>query len=417
MPEVAEPPPQVAEQYVPPQVPEAYKEPLKVKAGDKFRAEFEKLTHPKSEEAGVEVTKPDQGRVQPEKVDAAPAPEVKPETPTDKPTSPLDVVTADKKPEVKEPDVLDEFNDKNPDWKRAREVIKTQRQEKKALETAIAELKKAPKADPEQITKLSQERDTLKQSLTEREDLIKSVDIKLSDEYRGIAKKRDDTVQKIGDRAKSYGVDPAALISALALPEGRYKNEQIDALLTEVAPSYRAKIDILVDRLEEQNETLFEFEKDAPKKYEEIQAKRDATLREQQEASVKMIESEFGKIMDELPKDVLTARIVDDDVPGGTDWNGDIHKATENALRILKPGGSDFKESSVVAWKGSHYDSLLTRYLALHERDRENTKRLAEYDAGGPDFRGSQKPKGETKLTPSQKYHKSLEQIQGSPTE
>lgn len=411
--QVLEAPPAAGPTYVPPQVPEPAKEPLKVKAGDKYRAELDKLTHPKSETAVAEPPKEEPKQAEPPKE----PPKEAPVAPTEKPTSPLDVVTADRKTDVKEPDVLEEFEDKNPDWKRARQVMKTQRDEKKALETAIAELKKTPKADPEQITKLSQERDALKQSLAEREELIKSVDVRLSEDYRVLAKKKDDTVQKIGDRVKSYGVDPAAFVSALALPEGKYKNEQIDALLSEVAPSYQAKINVLVDRLEEHNEALNEFEKDAPKKYEEIQAKRQATIQEQQEASVKAIHTEFGKITEALPSDVVTLREVPDDVPGGTEWNQAIKTARENALRILSPGGSDFNESAAIAYKGAHYDALMNMFLKDHTELVDSRKRLAEYDSGGPDFKGGGKPKTEAKLTPGQKYQKALEQAHSSPTE
>lgn len=404
MPEVLEAPPKPAVEYIPP-IPEN-KEPLKVKAGDKYRETFEKLTKAELPEA----PKPE------EKPKEEPKPELPAPQPEAKPTSPLDVVTADKKdaPKVEVEDEYDGLDEKNPDWKKARQLIKTRKQEVKTLTSTIADLKKAPKADPEQIAKLSKERDDLRQSLSEREELIKSVDVRLSDDYRTLAKKRDDTVQKIGDRARSYGVDGNALVAALALPESRYKAEQIEALLADVAPGYKTKLDVLVEKLDEHNEALNEYEKDAPKKYEEIQAKREAAQREQQEASIKAIQSEFGKISESLPSDVVTLREVPDDVPGGTEWNQAIKDARENALRILSPGGSDFKESAAVAYKGAHYDALMTMFLKDHTELTDARKRLAEYDSGGPEFKGGGKPKGEAKLTPAQKYHRAMEQGKSS---
>jgi len=413
--ETIEPVVKEAPEYVPPQVPPTKE---KVNRGDIFR---KNLVVEKQKERGetetpvptptVETPKAPEPEVKPEVKD-----EPKPEVKTETPKSPLDVVTADQKeaPKEEEDDVLKGFDENKPDWKKAREVMKTQSREKRELAKTIAELKQTPKSDPEEIARLKQQVETQQQALAEREELIKSVDVRLSEDYRTLAKKRDDTVQKIADRAKSYGVDPAALISALALPEGRFKTEQIDGLMAEVAPSYKTKIDVLIEKLDEHNEAIFDFEKDAPKKYEELQAKREAAQREQQEAAVKNIQSEFTKISETLPADIVTLREVPEDVPGGTEWNQAIRNARENALRILSPGGSDFNESASVAVKGAHYDALMNMFLSDHKELVDARKRLAEYDSGGPDFKGGDKPKSEPKLSPSQKFNKALAEIKGS---
>jgi len=98
------------------------------------------------------------------------------------------------------------------------------------------------------------------------------------------------------------------LVSALQLPESKFKTDQIKAVMSEVDPDDKARITVLMEQLDGHNEALFEFEKDAPKKYEEIQAKREAAIREQQETSLKTIHSEFGKITEALPNDVVTPR-------------------------------------------------------------------------------------------------------------
>lgn len=414
---VIEQPPTVAPDYVPPQASEP--KPLKVKAGDIFKREFEKLTKAEAEGKPPEADKP----VEPPKEELKE--EVKPEVnveskQAEKPASPLDVVTADQKPEeakVEEPDILKEFDEKTANWKRAREVMKAQSEEKKALEAKVAELAKTPKSDPEEIAKLSQERDALKQSLAEREELIKSVDVRLSTEYQSTLHKRDAKIAKVSKKADAYGANAEAIISAMALPDSKFKNEQIKAAMADLDGDDKAELKILMGEVDGLNEQLQEFEKDAPKKYEELQSRREAQLREQQENHLRTIQSEFVKLAERLPQDIVTLREVPDDVPGGTEWNKAIRDAKEKALQVLTPGGSDYDESATIAFKGAHYNSLMGMFLKDHSELVSARKRLAEFDAGGPDFKGGDKPKSEPKLTASEKFHKALETLKSNPTE
>jgi hypothetical protein len=409
MPETIEPPVKDAPEYVPPQVPESPKP--KINRGDVFRENLVKAQKEERGETPVETPPPAE----------TPKEELKPEVKetevkSETPKSPLDVVTADKKPEVKveEPDVLEGFDEKNPDWKRAREVMKTQSREKRELEKTIAELKKTPKSDPEEVARLAKERDDLKQSLAEREEMISAIDVRLSAEYQSTLKSRDSKIGKVASKAKAYGADADALVGALNLPDGTFKTQQIKAAMAEVDPEDKTEIRLLIGEVDGLNEKLSEFESNAPTKAAELNAKREAQLREQQEASIKTIHSEFGKITESLPSDVITFREVPEDVPGGTEWNQAIKTARENALRILSPGGSDFNESATIAVKGAHYDALMNMFLNDHKELVDARKRLAEYDSGGPDFKGTDKPKTEPKLSPSQKFHKALESIKGS---
>ncbi len=115
--------------------------------------------------------------------------------------------------------------------------------------------------------------------------------------------------------------------------------------------------------------------------------------------------------METLPDNVKTLREVPEDVPGGTEWNKEIKEARENALRILKPDGSDFKESAAIALKGARYDSLEKRYLELHSEYRELKKTMKEYDQSGPEFKGGPKPKSTVEKKPGIKYHEAFNAI------
>src|SRR6185503_8267362 len=110
--------------------------------------------------------------------------------------------------------------------------------------------------------------------------------------------------------------------------------------------------------------------------------------------------SNFGKITEILPNDIVTLREVPEDVPGGTEWNQAIKSAKETALRVLSPGGSDFNETAAIAYKGAHYDAVMNMFLKEHSELLDARKRLAEFDGGGPDFKGGNKPATPQKKAP-----------------
>ena len=63
-----------------------------------------------------------------------------------------------------------------------------------------------------------------------------------SPDSRWIAFGADGKLKKIETVAKSCGIDPDILISALALPDGKYKTEQIKAVLAELDADDKADI-------------------------------------------------------------------------------------------------------------------------------------------------------------------------------
>lgn len=422
MPEVADPPTETKPEYVPPQVPEA-KKPLKVSYGEKWKAEFAKLQAAEREtkEADIPMPPPETTEVpkeEPKPEVKEPEPELKPAA--EKPASPLDVITAEKKPEIQEePDVLKEFDEKEANWKRAREVMRQQAQAKKDLEAEIAKLKETPKSSPEEILALAKERDELKSKYQIQEERLKAVNYQYSETFQNMVADRDAHIGKIQSRVERLGGDTEKFMAALAMPDGRAKNAQIKEALSEVDPEDRTRVHTLLETLDEKNEKLAKEVENAGPRWDELQAKRAAELAEEQAKGLKTIESTFTQIAAALPESVKTFREVPDDVPGASEWNAEIKAARETAMRVLTPGGSDQKESMEIAIKGGRYDSLEKRFLSVHQELVEARKRLAQYDSGGPDFKGGDKPKEAPVKGPkgASGYFKALETLRASPTE
>jgi chromosome segregation ATPase len=374
--------------------------------GDKFRANFEKLEHPETsdlEQAPKITGEPD--KVEPEKKEEVV-----------KPSSPLDAILS-KEPEAKPaeiPDVTQEFDDKKPNWSRAREVMKTQSGRIKEYETEISRLKAEPKVDNGAVAQLTQERDQLKEQNAKYQKDIMAINAEYSDEYQGLVNEKQGFVSKLEARIKAHGGDADSVLAALALPEGKVRTAQIEQALLEVDDKSRGRIDRLIDNIEEHDEKIADFRKDLPSKWEEIQARKESREREQQAENLKTLETQFGKIVEELPKKVTTLREVSDDVEGAAEWNASIRGARERALTVLKPNGSDFPHTVETAWKGEHYDDLAKYTVNLHKNYTEAMSRLKEFDASGPDFKGGKKPANEPKMTASSKYHQKLAELKGA---
>lgn len=388
-------------------------QPSKSEHAQKFRKALAELTHedvkPKAET--VEPPKEEPAKSEPPKE----LPKSDESVATDKkPESPLDAVlskAAPKEEKVEEPDVLKEFDEKTANWQRAREVMKNQSGELKSLKEKMKALETAPKAEPSVIEALTKERDEILGKYQQQEERLKAINAEYSEEFQGLLAQREGVLGKISSRMKAYGGDANALLEALALPEGKVKTSQIKEAMAEIDPDDKPRIHALIEQLETHDEKITDFKKDLPKKWDELTAKREVQMAEQSQAQIKQLETEFGKIAENIPVSTVTLREVPDDVPGAAEWNPEIRQAIENGLKALKPGGADFNTSVEIAIKGSRYDSLEKRYLALHSDYSDLKQKYNEAVGAGPDFKGGGKPKSDTPKKAPQKYHEALAAI------
>jgi hypothetical protein len=389
-------------------------QPAKTRVGDKFREEFAKLTKPEGEKETTKPTTSDATKpvevVEPKKDEIDKKDDIKP---PDKPSSPLEAVlakTPKEQEKVEEPDVLKEFDEKTANWQRAREVMKTQSGELKTLREKVQTFEKAPKAEPSVIESLTKERDDIQSRFQQQEEKLKAINYQYSDEYQGLIKERDNTLSKISSRVKSYGGDANGLIEALALPDGKVKTAQIKEALADVDPDDKPRIHALIETFESQKEKIDDAEKNAAPKWDELRSRHEAQLAEQSVAAIKQLETEYRKVVESIPDEIVTLREVPDDVPGAKEWNDEIRAAREQGLAVLKPNGADFNRSVRVALQGEHYPFLMKRFLALHSDYSELKKSYNEAVGAGPDFKGGGKPKDATKAGPkgAKGYHEAL---------
>ena len=404
-----------------PVVNRGYKEPT---AGDKYREAFAKLEKPNSTDSPVHpVTEPDSKSESPVKPDASvdvpttPTQKSEEHPPASKPSSPLEAAIGEVKPEPPKeealPEKLEGATDKvNENWKRARGTIES-------LKAEVAKLKSTPppKVEDNGYAALQKEHEALQARYNDQETRLKAINAEYSDEYRQLVSEREGIVNKIGKRVDAFGGDKDRLVAALSLPEGKVKSAQIKEAMSELDSDDKARIHTLIETLDAHDEKINGFKADLPGQWDRMIEQRELQERQFVEENLKNLESEFGKIAQEIPKNSVTLREVPEDVPGSEDWNSEVRSARESALSILKPG-AEFSKTVDVALKGSRYDSLEKRYLELYKEHGEAMKRLKEYENSGPDFTGtpqSKVPKKEE--SGSSRYHKALAQIRSAEQE
>lgn len=363
--------------------------PGKTSIGDKWRAEMEKIGKSQDTPAA------------PDKKEEKPATEKT----TEKPASALDAALGDIKPEPKPetPEWDTEELPKEPDkqkenWKRARDA-------RKQLQTRLEELEKAPKTDPTLTTRLEE----LQKTLAERDTTIKALDARYTPEFQSLVKERQNQLGKIATRMKSFGGDGEALVQALHLPEGKVKTDQIKQIMDALEPAHQARIETLLEKLQDHDEKIYDFEKDLPAQYEQISARRQQEESQLFEKQLKDVDTNFENVASKLPVDVVTLREIDPDIPGAKEWNEPIKTAIAKGLSALKPGGADFNESAAIAVKGYHYDTVVKMLLETRQELVAERKRNAEFDKASPDFKAGKKAEGEVKLTPGEKFRKAMD--------
>jgi len=389
----------------PPQVPKASSDdPILGNLGDRFNDALKNVTvsdDKKQESKHVEKpTKPE------------PKKEEKVETTPEKPSSALEAALGEPKvPEIAKPDLaaldkleadLDKIETpKSEDWKRAREARKLLRDELTKAQSA------PPKVDAN-LEVLTKENVELKERLQKQETNLKAINAEYSEDFQNLLADREKVLGKVASKMKYSGSDRAdELVAALGMPEGKLKTTAVKDAMSELDADDKIAVRALIERLDETDEKITEFRKDLPGQFERLQERKKLSAHEQAEKESKLQETEFRKVIEELPKEIVRLRQLSDDAPDAKTWNDPIRPAIESAFKALRPNGTDFRGTVSLAIKGALYDNVWNDYVAQNKELREANARLKEFDQGSPDFKGGKAPaKGKQKPETAEDYER-----------
>lgn len=330
--------------------------------------------------------------------------------------SPLDQIVSDEKPAEKTVDVLAEFDEKTANWKRAREVMRSQSEEKTKLSDKIKDLESRltstnPKWNEEKAT-LTKELEAAKAEREKYSEAIKAVNIEQHPEFREKyiegAKK---LVEKAAKRVKDFGGDIEKFADAVQLT-GKRRTEAIKEALENVDPDDRGRITSILDQVDDLREEANE-KKSNSQTWEKLDAQDRERAQKASEQAGKDLEAAFKQVASKAPEAHRLLRTVDPTSEGGKEWNEPIERAIQEAPLLLRPDADPrlVLEAAILA---KRYPDVEKLAITQQAKIKELESRVAEFESANPDFKGTEQPKvGPDKRTPGEKYTAKLQELSG----
>lgn len=339
-----------------------------------------------------------------------------------KPKSALDTVLGDKvEPTPVEQDILAEFDAKNPDWKKAREVMKTQSEELKRYRSESAKSATVDPAIKGQLEAVQKERDAIREERDKLKDAVVALNVDYDPEVQAkFVDGKQRLLDRATDRTKEFGGDAEAFKEAMKLPAGKAQTAAMRDALVDVDEIDRPRIISLVEQIRGLDEEYADLKKDPQQAWKTLSERRQMEQQSQYEESERTKQAVFDKVLKALPASAKLITRVDDSAEGAPEWNADLDAALNHSKHLLS---TDAKPEDIMAAaiKGSRYDFV--EKLLLDERSRSQQEitelrtQLAKYESSDPGFKGGQKtPKNDPMdKTPGAIFRETMEKTKQSP--
>ncbi len=314
-----------------------------------------------------------------------------PAPPKDPPVAPPPVDGAEEDLDKETDDVPEPVTPKpSPlDWKKAKEARKTARQkyesEIKALRSDLEKAKSsAPAFDPNEY-------ESLKKSKSELEKELQAVAIERSPEFQNRFKIESDTILEVAKQ----NVSPAhagKLDSILALPPGRARTAELDALVSDLSPSEVALV----------NASILDMDKLNHKKRVIVEKQRDQWVKEQSERNSQAKQQadqerqKFSQQFDETVKGAREHFEIYTHRENDQKWNDRVEEQVKLADKIFRGEGMKPDELARASLWAAAAPALLDDYKGLVQEHNKLKKELADIRGSTPSMNGGGSPAKET---------------------
>lgn len=350
------------------------------------------------------------------------------EKPTTKPTNALDAVLETKTEEKKEPepDPLADFPEEPQEgakrnWKglrgvaqKALEAASTERAEKERLLTELEAAKSSPKQLDSDTAQKLEKYDAIAAENAQLRDAITAVSLELLPEFRQeFIEGRKTLVVAASEKVKAYGGNSEALVEALSYPEGRRRDEAVEAAMgEEMTEAGKTKIRGLIAQIEAKDEARQKQLSDPQnsfKSYEE----RVASNRQKQTAQAQIRrQSEIETVIKSLPEISPFFKPAVDGTEGKEEWDVDLAKVLEFVPKDLGPDMT-LREAAINDAKGRRFDFVAKKLSETYAELKTAKAQLAEYDTAQPDAKGRTAPiktdeEAKMEKSPGQIYRETL---------
>jgi len=294
---------------------------------------------------------------------------------------------ADAKPdEAKPADDLGE--DKWPrsaqEWKKFKEARKQaieEREQKIAgLNTSLDELKKKISETPA----TSPELDTLRKERDELSDRLRTVDVERHPKFKAYFDAKLNTQVELAKRI--VGPEHAeAAARLMGLPEGEYKNAQIEELMVNMTPLQQSRFGSVLNSVAE------------------VEAERQSEIAKGRENYDRMVEEQKGaqaeraKAVDKAfndaalkAQDTKEGNFLFQKREGDHDWNRQVEERLSLAKNLLMGKGVTQEQVIAASFYAAATPALLAGYDALHAENEALKQQVAELSKAAPTLQSTE---------------------------
>lgn len=202
---------------------------------------------------------------------------------------------------------------------------------------------------------------------------------------------REKHARNAAQKLQSYGGNGQALLDALYMPEGIRRDEAVAQLLESVPDYAKTKITGIISQIETLDEQAGERRANAPKTWEELNAKDLDSRRKKAEEYRGQVTTVFEDIKGQLSQDPVF-RQLSDDIKGASEWNKDRDAAFERGLNHILGSDNTVQRSLITAIKGERFDAVKGLLVKERELRKAAERKVAEYEGVQPTVRGGKMP-------------------------
>lgn len=282
---------------------------------------------------------------------------------------------------------------KDPNWTKARETMKKQSEELKALRETS---KKSSEPDPqisERIKAIESEREQLKAENAKLRDSIVALDVKYDPEFQGkYIQGRDKLISQAAAKVESAGGDKQAFLDAMEMT-GNKRSMALRDILSSIEGYEKGAIETRLGQIDVLEEEMGEVLSNSQQSLEQIRHKRELEQRDSESRVAALKDSMFERVSKELQKNGYF-RQSPQDAEGAQEYNNGLSEDLKNARSLVDAPAEDIVVASL---KAARFDRITThlkteRDAAMKEVEQLRAE-LAGYHGSEPGFRGGVKSK------------------------
>lgn len=281
----------------------------------------------------------------------------------------------------------------NPNWAAARETMRKQVEEIKALKESSQKAAEPPPELTAKIKTYESELQALRSENARMKDAITTLDVRYDPTTQDKLQARDRNVNAIAERIAQNGGDKDLFLSAMEMPSAKRAKALDQAMEGIESDRERATINTKLGLIETMDEEIDSLLSNPHQTAEQLKQQREIRAREEAQRIEEFKQAVFDKTRGQLPKLSRFMREAPADAEGAQEFNAALKADQDRAMSLLTAAP---EEAAVHAYKAARYDSLekfaFDQIKAYQTELSEVRTTLSKYEGGELKHNGDKTP-------------------------